>query len=48
MNKQQQIEELEQRLGREIALEYFKNESRKEITEEQYELELIAEAQEVL
>ena len=28
MTKQDQIRELEQRLGREIALEYFKNEKR--------------------
>lgn len=28
MTKQQEIQELEQRLGREIALEYLKNEKR--------------------
>ena len=38
MTKQDQIRELEQRLGREIALEYFKNEKRV-VSEEQAELE---------
>jgi hypothetical protein len=38
MTKQQEIRELEQRLGREIALEYFKNEKRV-VSEEQAELE---------
>lgn len=38
MTKAQQILELEQRLGREIALEYFKNEKRV-VSEEQAELE---------
>lgn len=46
--KQDEIRELEQRLGREIALEYFKNEQKKEITQEQYEAELIADIQEEL
>ena len=38
MTKAQEIAELEQRLGREIALEYFKNEKRV-VSEEQAELE---------
>lgn len=38
MTKQQEIQELEQRLGREIAIEYFKNEKRV-VSEEQAELE---------
>lgn len=38
MTKAQEIRELEQRLGREIAIEYFKNEKRV-VSEEQAELE---------
>lgn len=38
MTKTEEIRELEQRLGREIALEYFKNEKRV-VSEEQAELE---------
>ena len=38
MTKQQEIRELEQRLGREIALEYFKNEKRV-VSEEEAERE---------
>lgn len=38
MTKQDEIRELEQRLGREIAIEYFKNEKRV-VSEEQAELE---------
>lgn len=38
MTKAQEIRELEQRLGREIALEYFKNEKRV-VSEEEAELE---------
>ncbi len=38
MTKAQQILELEQRLGREIALEYFKNEKRV-VSEEEAEIE---------
>ncbi len=47
MTKQDQIRELEQRLGREIALEYFKNEKRvvSELDAEIEDLELILEAE---
>lgn len=38
MTKQDTIRELEQRLGREIAIEYFKNENRV-VSEEEAELE---------
>lgn len=38
MTKAQEIAELEQRLGREIALEYFKNEKRV-VSEEEAEIE---------
>lgn len=38
MTKQDTIRELEQRLGREIAIEYFKNEKRV-VSEEQAEIE---------
>jgi len=43
MTKQDEIRELEQRLGREIALEYFKNETRV-VSEEEAELEDYADA----
>lgn len=43
MTKQDTIRELEQRLGREIALEYFKNEKRV-VSEEEAELEDYADA----
>ena len=38
MTKAQELRELEQRLGREIALEYFKNEKRV-VSQEQAEIE---------
>ena len=38
MTKQQELRELEQKLGREIALEYFKNEVRV-VSQEQAEIE---------
>lgn len=43
MTKQDKIRELEQRLGREIAIELVRNEAHTVITEEEYERELVAE-----
>lgn len=43
MTKAQEIRELEQRLGREVALEYFKN-LKRVVSEEEAELEDYADA----
>ncbi len=48
MTKQDQIRELEQRLGREIAIELVKNEAHTIITEDEAEKELLVEIEEEL